>query len=71
MLAGHHDARRQDHAALLHAKYADHPAVVYVDAARYDSPRDAFVVVVPEAQDFQGRHENQVRQESPVNHVAP
>ncbi|KAH8008613.1 hypothetical protein HPB51_000108 [Rhipicephalus microplus] len=45
MLAGHHDARRQARAAMLHAKYADHPAVAYVDAARYNARRDAFVVV--------------------------
>ncbi|XP_037565244.1 uncharacterized protein LOC119444978 [Dermacentor silvarum] len=45
MLAGHHDARRQARAAMLHAKYADHPAVAYVDAARYASPGDAFAVV--------------------------
>ncbi|XP_049271608.1 uncharacterized protein LOC125758439 [Rhipicephalus sanguineus] len=45
MLAGHHDARRQARAAMLQAKYADHPAVAYVDAARYSARRDAFVVV--------------------------
>nr|XP_050025174.1 uncharacterized protein LOC126520059 [Dermacentor andersoni] len=45
MLAGHHDARRQARAAMLHAKYADHAAIAYVDAARYASPGDGFAVV--------------------------
>ncbi|XP_065303740.1 uncharacterized protein [Dermacentor albipictus] len=45
MLAGHHDARRQARAAMLHAKYADQPAIAYVDAARYASPGDAFAVI--------------------------
>nr|XP_050046286.1 uncharacterized protein LOC126543193 [Dermacentor andersoni] len=45
MLVGYHDARCQARAAMLHAKYADHPAISYVDAARYTSPGDAFAVV--------------------------
>ncbi|KAH7942724.1 hypothetical protein HPB52_000387 [Rhipicephalus sanguineus] len=37
MLAGHHDARRQARVVMLRNKYANHPAVVCVDAARYTS----------------------------------